>query len=126
MDKILIIQKMSKSELLVKCQELNILKCKSKNKGELVELLKSYQKVEVEVEKVEKVEEIEEIEEIEVEEVFEITINPKKRRKRPTSSLPICNIYIENLNIIYVENVNIIVSNQEQQRKENNEIIILD
>ena len=80
-------------------------------------VLKSYQKVK----EVEKVEEIEE-----VEEVFEITINPKKRRKRPTSSGPMCNIYIENLNIIYVENVNIIVSNQEQQRKENNEIIILD
>ena len=118
--------KLLRTELLEKCEELGITKCKSKNKGELVELLKSYQKVEVEVEKVEKVEEIEEIEEIEVEEVFEITINPKKRRKRPTSSLPICNIYIENLNIIYVENVNIIVSNQEQQRKENNEIIILD
>ena len=109
--------KLLRTELLEKCEELGITKCKSKNKGELVELLKSYQKVK----EVEKVEEIEE-----VEEVFEITINPKKRRKRPTSSGPMCNIYIENLNIIYVENVNIIVSNQEQQRKENNEIIILD
>jgi hypothetical protein len=106
---------LTKTSLLEKCEELGITRCKSKNKGELVELIKKYQKVE-EV----KVEEV-----VEIEEVFEITINPK-RRKRTTSSGPMCNIYIENLNIIYVENVNIIVSNQEQQRKENNEIIILD
>ena len=34
-----IINKMSKSELFLKCQELNILKCKSKNKEELIKLI---------------------------------------------------------------------------------------
>ena len=34
-----IIKTMSKSELLVKCQELNILKCKSKEKKELIKLI---------------------------------------------------------------------------------------
>ena len=105
--------KLLRTELLEKCEELGITKCKSKKKGELVELIKKYQKVEV-------VKEAEEFEEL------EIQINPKRRKRPPTSALPMCNIYIENLNIIYVENVNIIVSNQEQQRKENNEIIILD
>jgi hypothetical protein len=89
--------KLTKTELLKKCEEQGITKCKSKNKGELVELIKSYQKVE------------------EVEEVFEITIDSKKKRKRSNSSIPICNIFIENLNIVYVENVNIIVSKQEEQ-----------
>ena len=104
---------LTKTSLLEKCEELGITKCKSKKKGELVELIKKYQKVE-------EVKEAEEFEEL------EIQINPKRRKRPPTSALPMCNIYIENLNIIYVENVNIIVSNQEQQRKENNEIIILD
>jgi hypothetical protein len=31
--------KLSKAELLVKCEELDITRCKSKNKGKLIELI---------------------------------------------------------------------------------------
>ena len=33
--------KLSKTELLAKCEELGIKKCKSKNKGELIDLIKN-------------------------------------------------------------------------------------
>jgi hypothetical protein len=37
--------KLSKTELLAKCEEIGITKCKSKNKGELIEIIKSKQNI---------------------------------------------------------------------------------
>ena len=37
--------KLTKTELLLKCEELGITKCKSKNKSELIELIENYQQV---------------------------------------------------------------------------------
>ena len=36
------LSKLSKEELLIKCDELQIVKCKSKNKSELIDLIKKY------------------------------------------------------------------------------------
>ena len=39
------LSKLSKKELLEKCEELGIKKCKSKNKDKLIELIENYQQV---------------------------------------------------------------------------------
>ena len=41
----MVLTKLSKTELLVKCEELGITKCKSKNKGELIELINKKQTI---------------------------------------------------------------------------------
>jgi len=43
--------KLSKSELLARCEELGITKCKSKNKNKLIEIIEKTQKVELDTEK---------------------------------------------------------------------------
>jgi DNA (cytosine-5)-methyltransferase 1 len=41
--------KLSKAELLVKCEELNITRCKSKNKGKLIELINKKQQIQQQI-----------------------------------------------------------------------------
>jgi hypothetical protein len=41
--------KLTKVELLAKCQELGITRCSSKTKGQLIELIEAKTKVEIEV-----------------------------------------------------------------------------
>ena len=43
------LNKLSKPELLVKCTELGLTKCKSKNKGELIKLIKKSNQSQVEL-----------------------------------------------------------------------------
>ena len=41
--------KLSKAELLVKCEELGIMRCKSKNKGKLIELINEKQQIQQQI-----------------------------------------------------------------------------
>jgi hypothetical protein len=77
--------KLSKTELLAKCEELGITKCKSKNKGELIDLINKKQNGNV----VSAKESIEFIIDDSEEVIIEVTSNPMSI----TSSTPINSEY---------------------------------